>query len=424
MFQDLQFALRTFRKSPGFTLAVLITLALGIGGNTAIFSVIDGVLLHPIPFPDPDRLVALYQKTPRDQKNAVSYPNLLDWQRRTRTFEEIAGVRNTSFTLTGVGDPEQLMGLTVSSNLFSVLRTKPLLGRMFTQEEDQRGGHPVVLLGETFWKRRFAGDPKILGQSLRLNGRNYMVIGMVPASVRLDRATGTFFNDVFVPLGQNNDPLFYNRGAGDNTLGLGRLKSGVSLAQARAEMDTIMRNLAAEYPNEDADTGVNAISYREDIEGKLEPFLVALATAVGFVLLIACANVANLLLARSTGRTQEFGIRLALGAGRGRLIRQLLTESVILSLAGGALGVVIASWCTGAALAVLPTVLPAISQVEINDRVLLFSLGLSLLTGVVFGLAPAFKAAAVSIQETLRQGGRGVLRGRRRPQRILIAGGD
>jgi predicted permease len=421
-FQDLRFALRTFCRSPGFTFAALLTLSLGIGGNTAIFSVIDGALLNPIPFPDSNRLVALYQKTPRDQKNAVSYPNLLDWQQRTQTFEGIAGVRNDSFTLTGRGDPEQLMGLTVSWNLFSVLRAQPLMGRMFTKEEDQRGERPVVLLGETFWKRRFAGDQRILGESLRLNGRDFAVIGIVPASVRLDRAPGTFFNDVFTPLGQNEVPLFHNRGVGDNTLGLGRLKPGVTLAQSRAEMDTIMRNLAAEYPIEDADTGVNAISYREDIAGNLEPVLLALGAAVGFVLLIACTNVANLILARSAGRSQEFGIRIALGAGRGRLIRQLLTENVLLSLAGGALGLLIASWCTGAALAVLPSVLPAIAEVQINGRVLLFSFALSLLTGVLFGFAPAFKAGRVSIQETLRQGGRGILSGRRRSQYVLIVG--
>jgi len=419
-FQDFRFALRTFYRSPGFTFAALLTLALGIGGNTVIFSVIDGALIHPIPFPDSNRLVALYQKTPRDQKNAVSYPNLLDWQQRTQTFEGIAGVRNDTFTLTGRGEPEQLMGLTVSSNLFSVLRAQPLLGRMFTKEEDRRGGPRVILLGETFWKRRFASDPKILGQSLRLNGRDFSVIGIVPASVRLDRAPGTFFNDVFTPLSQNDVPLFYKRGVGDNTLGLGRLKPGVTLAQARAEMDTIMRNLAAEYPIEDADTGVNAVSYREHISGNLEPVLLALGAAVGFVLLIACTNVANLVLARSAGRSHEFGIRIALGAGRGRLIRQLLTENVLLSLAGGALGLLIASWCTGAALAVLPSVLPAISEVQISGRVLLFSFALSLLTGMLFGFAPAFKAGGVSIQETLRQGGRGILRRRRRPQYVLI----
>jgi predicted permease len=423
-FQDFRFALRGFRRNPGFTIAALLTLALGIGGNTAIFSVIDGALLHPIPFPDAERLVALYQKTPHDQKNSVSYPNLLDWQQRTETFEGIAGVRNDSFTLTGRGEPEQLVALTVSSNLFSILRAQPLLGRTFTKEEDQRGAPPVVLLAETFWKRRFAGDPKILGQTLRLNARDFTVIGIVPARVarvRLDSAPGIApSSDVFTPIGQNDAPVFYERGIGDNTLGLGRLKSGITLAQARAEMDTIMRTLAAEYPKEDADTGVNAVLYREDIAGNLEQVLMALGAAVAFVLLIVCTNVANLVLARSASRSQEFGIRIALGAGRGRVIRQLLTESVLLSLAGGVLGLWIASWCTGAALAVLPSVLPAISEVQINGRVLLFSFALSLLTGVFFGFVPAFRAGDMSIQETLRQGGRGILRGRRRPQFILI----
>ncbi len=420
IFQDVRFALRTFRHSPGFTFAALFTLALGIGGNTAIFSVIDGALLHPVPFPDSNRLVALYQKTPRDEKNAVSYPNLLDWQRQTQTFEGIAGLRNSSFTLTGRGETEQLMGLMVSSSFFSVLRAQPFLGRTFTKEEDQRGARSVVLLGETFWKRRFAGDPKILGQSLRLNERDFTVIGIAPAGVRLDRARGTLFNDVFTPIGQHDDPLFYKRGVGDDTLGLGRLKPGVTLTQARAEMDTIMRRLAAEYPDDDADTGVNAVSYREDIAGNLEPVLMALGAAVGFVLLIACTNVANLVLARSAGRSQEFGIRIALGAGRGRLIRQLLTESMLLSLAGGALGLMISWWCTDAALAVLPSVLPAIAEVQINARVLFFSSALSLLTGVLFGLAPACKASGLSIHETLKQGGRAILKGRSRPQYVLI----
>jgi hypothetical protein len=228
LLHDIRYAVRQLRASPGFTFAALLTLGLGIGGNTAIFSVIDGVLLHPIPFPDPGRLVSLYQKTSRDQKNAVSYPNLLDWQRQTQTFEAIAGVRDTSFTLAGRGEPEQVMGLAVSSNLLSVLRVQPVRGRMFASEEDRRGARPVALLGEAFWKRRFGGDAKILGDTLRLNGRDYTVIGVIPASVRLDRAPGTFFNDVFVPLGQNDDPSFYQRGTGDNTLGLGRLKPGIN----------------------------------------------------------------------------------------------------------------------------------------------------------------------------------------------------
>jgi predicted permease len=421
--QDVRFALRAFRKNPGFTFAALLTLALGIGANTAIFSVIDAALLHPIPFPEPDRLTILRQRTAHQDDSSVSYPNLLDWQQRTQTFEGIAGVRQSSFTLSGHGDPEQLSALTVSWNLLSVLRAQPLLGRMFTKEEDRRHAAPVVLLGEPYWRRRFAADSKIVGQALRLNGRDYTVIGIVPARVarlRLNNDPGGFTPaDVLTPIGQNDTDLFNSRGVGDNTTGLGRLKAGVTLVQAGVEMDAVMRNLGAEYA-EDADMGARTSSFREDLAGNLEPVLLALGAAVGFVLLIACTNVANLVLARSAGRTQEFGIRIALGAGPGRLVRQLLTESLLLSLAGGALGLLIASWCTDQALAALPSVLPATADVQINDRVLWFTFAVSLLTGVLFGVAPALKAGAVSIQETLRQGGRGVLTARRRPQYVLI----
>ena len=417
IFQDFQFAVRTFRRSPGFTLAVLCTLALGIGANTAIFSVVDGALLHPVPFQDSDRLATLYQTLPQGgDKNAVSYPNLLDWQQQSQTFEAIAGVRAVSFTLTGHGDPQQIRGLAVSSNLLSILRTQPLLGRMFTKEEDQRGGRPVILLAERYWKRRFAADPKILGQTLRLDGRDVEVIGIMPARVRLRG----YADESFTPLSQNDNPFFFNRGVGDDTEGLGRLKPGIPLAQARAEMDTIMRNLVTQYPNENYKAGVNVQSYIQDISGSLRPVLLALSVAVVFVLLIACTNVANLFLARSATRTQEFGIRTALGAGRGRMIRQLLTESVLLSLGGGALGLLIASWYTQAALSVLPSVLPSTSEIRMNSRVLWFSFALSLFTSLLFGLGPAFRAGTVNIYENLKQGGRSILRGRHRAQSILI----
>src|SRR5262245_418470 len=316
MLQDLRFALRTVRKNPGFTCAAVLTLALGIGANTAVYSVIDGVLMHPIPFPDPDALVVMYQAGRNSDKNSVSYPNLLDWQRRSQAFEAIAGWRNDGFTLSGLGNAEALLGAMVTANFFSVLRIQPLHGRMFTQDEDQRGGRRVALLGEDFWKRRFAADRNIVGQTLTLNGRDYTVIGIVPASVRFDRANNMFFNDVFLPIGQYESQLFYDRGTGDNTRGLGRLKPGVTLAQARAEMDGIMRNLEAEYPNENASTHANLVSFKQDVAGDLRPTILALGVAVGFVLLIACTNVANLMFARSIGRVQEFGIRISPGALR------------------------------------------------------------------------------------------------------------
>jgi predicted permease len=420
IFQDVRYSLRRLRSSPAFTIIAVLTLALGIGANTAIYSAIDGVLLHPTPFPEADRLVALYQQTPNTDKSAVSYLNLLDWKQRTETFESIAGWRTDLFTLTGRGQPEQLAGMMVSADFFSVLRVQPLRGRTFHPEEDRRGTRGVALLGEEFWIRRFGSDPNVVGQSLTLNGRDVMVIGIVPATVRLQRFNNSYINDVFIPIGQHDSPIFHERGVGDGTLGLGRLKSGVTLEQARAEMDSIMKGLVAEYPNENALTGVTLISFEQYVVGDLQTVLLALGVAVGFVLLIACTNVANLALARSTGRSQEFAIRVALGAARRRLIRQVLTESALLALTGGALGVFIAFWGTRAALDVLPSALPAISSVEVNGRVLLFSLAVSLLTGVAFGLLPALKAAALDPQTTLKQARRGAIRGRHRSQRIFI----
>jgi predicted permease len=418
--QDLRYALRALRKNPGFTAVAVFTLALGIGANTAIYSVIDGVLLHPIPFPDSDRLVALYQTSLQvGDRNAVSYPNLLDWQRDTHMFEAIAGWRSDLFALTGHGQPENLMGGMVSADFFSVLRVQPLLGRTFTREEDQLHAPGVVLLGEDFWRRRFAADPRMIGQDLTLNGRDYAVIGVVPSSVRLQRVNDSFLNDVFFPIGQYDDKLFYDRGVGNGTTGLGRLKAGVTLAEAQAEMDTIMKDLANAYPK-NRGKGVRLIPLRENVVGNLEPAIFALGGAVGFVLLIACTNVANLALARSTGRSQEFGVRIALGAGRSRLIRQLLTESAFLSISGGAVGVLLASWSTDAALSVLPSALPAISRVEINSRVLLFAFAVSVVTGILFGLVPAVKAAGSDLHDMLKQGGRGAVTGRHHTQSVLI----
>ena len=420
--QDLRFAFRTFRHSPGFTFAALLTLGLGIGANTAIFSVIDAALLHPIPFPGADQLVTLYQTSKAENKNSISYLNLLDWQKHAQSLE-IAGVRDEdTYTLAGRGEPEQVMGLAVSSNLLSVLGVQPVLGRMFKASEDVRGAAPVLLLGENYWRKRFAADPKIVGQALRLSGRDYTVIGVAPATVarlRFDNSAEPA-RDVITPIGQNSASIFYDRGVGDNTIGVGRLKPGATVAQARAEMAAIAHNLEQEFPDDDKGTGANVTSFREDLTGDLRPVLLALAASVGFVLLIACTNVANLMLARSAGRSQEFAVRVALGAAPGRLVRQMLTESAVLALAGGAFGLLLASWSTGAALAVLPSVLPAMAQVEVNPRVLLFTLAVSLLTGVLFGCVPAVKVREANLQATLRQGGRGVLSGRRKPQYILI----
>jgi predicted permease len=418
--QDIRFAIRSLRRSPGFTFAAILTLALGIGANTAIYTVIDGVLLHPLPFSEPDRLVALYQRTARSDKNSVPYLNLLDWQARSKTFEAIAGWRADGYALTGRGDPENLLGLDVSENFFSVLGVQPILGRTFTKDEDRRGGRRVLVLGEDFWKRRFAGDRNILGQNLTLDSHDYTIIGIVPRTVRLTQFNDHFQNEVFLPIGQYELLEFYSHGTGNGTFGLGRLKPGVTLAQAQSEMDVIMQNLGDEYPDEVRPARAQLIRFSDDVIGNLQPILLAMAAAVGFVLLIACSNVANLALARSMHRVDEFGIRVALGAGHGRIVRQLLTESLLLSVAGGALGMLIASSVMNAAIAVLPTALPPVTQLELNGRVLLFAFGLSVLTGIVFGFVPALKAAAVEVYETLKQGGRGTIRTHHRTQRVLI----
>jgi predicted permease len=305
LWQHLRLALRNFRKYPGYAGAALITLALGIGANTAIYSVIDAVLLHPVPFPDPDRLAFVYQTGPRSDRNSVTYPNLLDWQRSAQSFEAIAGVRTDGFTLQFGNEPEAAMGMMVSSEFFSVLGIQPVLGRTFTKDEDRRGAQHVVMIGEDFWRRRFGGDRLLVGKNIVLDGQEYLVIGVVPRNVRLQRANNTALNDVFLPLGQYDSPLFYQRGTGFGTIGLARLKPEVSLGTAQAEMSAITRSLAAAYPNENASVGANVVYLAQDVAGDLKPTLVALAAAVGFVLLIACANVANLALARSAGRRRN-----------------------------------------------------------------------------------------------------------------------
>lgn len=418
--RDLRYAIRTLRQSPGFTCAALLTLALGIGANTAIYTVVDGVLLHPVPFPEADRLVSMYQKTAGTDRNSVPYLNLLDWRRQAKSFETIAGMRDDGFTLTGRGDPEQLMGLMVSQNFLPILGIQPLIGRNFTPDEDQKKGQHVVMIGEGFWRRRFAADKSVLGQTLTLNGMDYKIIGVVPAAIRMERAFNSFFNDVFTPIGQYETFNFYSHGVGNGTLGLGRLKRGVTLAEARAEMDTIMSGLAAQYPGEVAGEYAEIFPFLDEVVGSVRPTLLALAAAVGFVLLIACTNVANLALARSMKRSEEFGIRMALGAGKSRIIRLLLTESMLLSIGGGIIGVLFASWATRAAIAVLPAVLPSLSDVQLNNRVLLFTFAVSAAAGVLFGFLPALKAVEFGLHETLKQSGRGTVKGRHRSQRALI----
>ncbi|HKV48502.1 MAG TPA: ABC transporter permease [Candidatus Acidoferrales bacterium] len=420
LLQDIRYAVRILAKAPGFTIIAIVTLALGIGANTALFSVVDGVLLNPLPYTQPDRLVAVYTHTRTFNRSSISYPNFLDWVCDNRSFSGLAAFRSDDMNMTGLGEPERLKTEMVSANFFSVLGVKPVTGRTFFPQEDQVGAAPVVLISEGIWKRKFSGSPDAVGKSVSLNGASYTIVGVVPGSFHYTSGNFRFNTDIFIPIGQWDAPLFRDRRTGMGMDAVGRLAPGVTLAQAQADMNGIAGNLANAYPDVDKGSGVAMLPLRDDVVGNIRPFLLVLLAAVGFVLLIACANVANLLLVRATGRAREFAIRAALGAVQTRVIRQLLTESVLLSLVGGVLGFLLAAWGTHAALSVLPNALPRSNEIHLNVTVLLFALGISILVGIVFGLVPALKTANPDLHETLKEGGRGGSGARHRTQNTFV----
>ena len=413
--QDVRYAFRVLSKSRGFAAIAVLTLALGIGANTALFSVVNGVLLNPLPFQRSDELYAVYSKTADFEQSSISYPNFLDWQKNNHSFSSLAGFRSDDFNLTGVGEPERLHAHMISAEFFPTLGLKPILGRNFRPEEDKAGAGPVAILGEGLWKRKFGSSPDVIGKSISLGGKSYTVVGV--AKGRIPDLSPT---DVFVPIGQWTDPTFLDRRISMGMNSIGRLKPGVTLAQARADMDGVAANLAATYPEADKGSGITLVPLKTDVVGDLRGVLLVLLGAVGFVLLIACANVANLLLARSTGRTREFAIRSALGASAARVVRQLLTESVLLGIAGGALGLLLAKFAVKGIVAALGDMLPRAEEITLDAHVLLFTAGISILTGIVFGLVPAIKMLQPHVSETLKEGGRGSSGARHRTQSVFV----
>jgi predicted permease len=420
LFHDLQYAGRQMMKSPGFAIVAILTLALGIGANTTIFSVVNGVLLNPLPYPEANRLVVLFHNKPNFSKGSISYPNFLDWQRDNKAFDAMAAYRNAGGrTLTGMGQAENIKGGMVSAGFFELLGVKPVLGRGFTTDEDRLGANPTVMISEGLWKRKFASNPHILGQAIVLDGEPRTIIGIVPASFQLEQWN---FQpaEAYTPVGQWREPQFRNRNAAWGMDAIARLKPGVTLREAAEDMKRVNRGLEATYPDVDAGIKTTIVPLKEEIVGEVRPVLVVLMGAVLFVLLIACVNVANLQLARSTARQREFAVRVALGARQNRLVRQVLTESVALSLVGGFLGLVLSYWGTKGAVAAIPNTLPRSGNIGIDGRVMLFTLLIAVVAGVVFGLAPALRTSRTDVNATLNQSGRSLVGTRHRAQAVFV----
>ncbi|HLJ87243.1 MAG TPA: ABC transporter permease [Candidatus Angelobacter sp.] len=403
LLQDLRYGLRMMGKAPGFTLVALLTLALGIGANTAIFSVVNGVLLNPLPYPHPEQLVGLHASKPNFQNGSISYPNFRDWQRENRTFSAMAIYRIDAASLTGLGDAKQVRSTFISADFFPLLGVSPIVGRSIEKGEDEVGAAPVALISRDLWRRKFGAATSAIGKSITLDGKSYTIIGVIPADFDLV-VPGLRASAVYLPIGQLNNPLLQHRAAGLGIHGVGRLKAGVGIEQARADMDRISRSLAAAYPDDDKGTAASMAPLKAQMVGQIQPFLVLLLVAVGFVLLIVCVNIANLVLARSNRRMREFAVRLALGASKRRVIRQVLTESVLLSFLGGGLGLLLAAWGTRMLLRTLPAALPRAGEVGMDGRVLAFTTVISLLAGVLFGLIPALKTSRADVITPLKEG--------------------
>ena len=415
MFQDIQFAVRMLVKKPSFTIIAVSALALGIGANSAIFSVVNGVLLRPLGFKDQSRLVKLWENWSGFDKGSVSYPNFKDWRDQNRTFESMAAYRWANLNLTGEGQAERIAGQQVSAEFFSVLGVSPTQGRDFVREDDVQGANQVAIISDELWERKFARDHSVIGRTVLLSDLPTTIIGVLPAGFQLSPGV-----DIYVPIDTKKDLTIESRAFHPGIQVIARLKPGVNIAQSQADLAAVAQGLSERFEDTNRNHSVTIGLLYDDIVGPARGLLMILLSAVAFVLLIACANVANLMLVRAAARQKELAVRSALGASRARLVRQLVTESVLLSVLGGVCGLLIAYWGTGFAIKALPDVLPRSAEIRTDTNVLLFTLLTSVLTGILFGLAPGLQASRPDLTSTLKEGSRGSTSSKHRIRSLLV----